>query len=463
MTTVLPDGSEPRSIALEAKAKASPFLVACKLCIDKLSVDKKSKKSVLVTKDEAANIAINEDKLAENQQAQIVALRGEVEEREKELTNLNARIDDQDTMLIRQNARIEQLLAMQSERTDVFRDAVSVTSILNPAKRKRRLNATDGRSTSNPDMNEEYEEDFESDTHSQATTTDAVAEMEEDIEEGPVTLDSLAARFTKEQKENRKQLLATSRFMSGIARQTEQIMKTFTEFVKNMNEQQFGSGAAVGGGALRNMRLEYRRQVNENQGEQPTELPRPTRPLNARSRTRTPNRTVAMQRQNQRANDRPAPAGKANVTYAQAVRATGEAHTHVPNIHIPDGNKEVRKELLSDNLCTDVDITTIKNKGKNLISVKCSSAAEAKKMEEMLLAKYETRINVRPVLVKKPMVKVVNIDVNVDNDDIMDVIFAQNKDIRAIQEQFIIQRAYKVTTNKREYRNTIIECDNIKA
>lgn len=57
------------------------------------------------------------------------------------------------------------------------------------------------------------------------------------------------------------------------------------------------------------------------------------------------------------------------------------------------------------------------------------------------------------------MVKIVNIDVNIAEE----VIFQQNKDIRLIKDAFKMRQTYTVTTDRRQYRNVIIDCDTVKA
>lgn len=77
--------------------------------------------------------------------------------------------------------------------------------------------------------------------------------------------------------------------------------------------------------------------------------------------------------------------------------------------------------------------------------------------------RYENKINIVQVNIKKPMVKIINIYMNIEEADIMEVMFQQNKGIRQIREQFALKRSYEVVTDKRKYRNAVIECESVKA
>lgn len=207
------------------------------------------------------------------------------------------------------------------------------------------------------------------------------------------------------------------------------------------------------------------RESDNTQNGQPRDTSRPVRSSNLRTRSKTPNRSAALQRNRPKFNDQPK--SVSNLTYAQAVRSTGDAHKNVRNIHFPDGNEAVRKELLASNICKEIDITSIKNKGKNLISVRCANPAEAEKMAAKLAATYENKINIVEVQMKKPMVKIVNVDINIEEEELLPTILQQNKDLRAFEEaapqSFVFLRSYIIRTPKRSYRNVIIECSSIKA
>lgn len=353
------------------------------------------------------------------------------------IKDFKEKMDELKSILIRQNIEIEQLkMVRQDSEREVCKDANSDPNIaggasqIRVAKRARRLIATDTR------LNEECTDDWESDLKSLSTEPN---EMETDV---PVTLESLAAQIKTDRVEMKKitgQVVAATRFMQGMSRQTDEIVKALNALTQNLQP-----GAQI---PERNMRLEYRTEKPAEQ-ERTNIAPRATRPSRGGA-----NQTEVQQ--------------KVSFTYAQAVRATGDAHKHVRNIHIPDGNEAIRKELLASSLCKDIDITSIKNNGKNLISVRCGNAIEAAKMTAKLTQTFENKINIVEVEVMKPMVKIVNVDVNIEEAELLNTILEQNKDIRALQEaapqSFVLKRAYIIRAPKRAYRNVIIECATIKA
>lgn len=206
----------------KAKEENSPLIIACRLCID----TKGKKKTRLITEAEARLLATEDDSIASNLQAQVVALRQEVGERESIANDYKQKIDEQDTILIKMIAEIEQLKAIAAERPqiEIYRDALSQTNIDRPprqaAKRKKRSDEVDERTASSEEMNRAV-----------STDEDEVEDLTDEAEDEtkasiPLSLESLAARFERERKKTNLMIANMSSFMRAMSHQQDDITRT---------------------------------------------------------------------------------------------------------------------------------------------------------------------------------------------------------------------------------------------
>lgn len=149
------------------------------------------------------------------------------------------------------------------------------------------------------------------------------------------------------------------------------------------------------------------------------------------------------------------------LSYAQAVAKSTIPADVIRNVTLngsPEHIELIANKLKRDKLSDDVQLASVKTKGKHNFTFKCKDADAAAKVEEQLKNKYSDDITITKVQPAKNQVKITKI-------------FADTTDAADLLEQIILQnswmnnlgtapdRLYTIQTPKGQYMNLIINCD----
>lgn len=176
--------------------------------------------------------------------------------------------------------------------------------------------------------------------------------------------------------------------------------------------------------------------------------------------SRTQNRNLSAKRsretameQQPRSKSRPA----IYKTFAETLMTNTEDILNIRHIKINTENEqEIKSKLQKDRCCAGINMQSIKNQSKNLITVKCADPAEAQKLEDTITRKYRDTIQVTKVNTKSPQIKIVNTDNSMLDSNIIEAIKDQNVWTR--DKDITIEKTYTITTPNKTYKNVIINC-----
>lgn len=145
-------------------------------------------------------------------------------------------------------------------------------------------------------------------------------------------------------------------------------------------------------------------------------------------------------------------------SYARVLAAVKTPILSYRNIVCEGANAtQIQERLAKDNICSDIKVLAIKKKGKNFTTVKCANEEEAQKFEQIINRKYKNEVTITKVNTKKPQIKITNINIDMQENTTVELLkeqnyYLENKDIS-------IQRSYIIETEKRKYKNIIINVD----
>lgn len=147
--------------------------------------------------------------------------------------------------------------------------------------------------------------------------------------------------------------------------------------------------------------------------------------------------------------------------YAQAVAKSTIPADAIRNVTLngsPENIALTAEKIKRDKLAENVQLTSIKTKGKHNFTFKCKDAAAAEKAEAHLLATYNGDITISRVQPAKNLVKITKIyaDTN-DASELLDQISMQNSWINNLG--IAPERLYTVNTPRGQYVNLLISCD----
>lgn len=147
-------------------------------------------------------------------------------------------------------------------------------------------------------------------------------------------------------------------------------------------------------------------------------------------------------------------------SFAEVVSSTKS--DNIRNIKImsnePDRLNEINTSLEKIHL-VDVQIESIARKAGDFITVKCSSASDAVKMEDTLKKRFGENLKISGVKMANPQVKIVNVGINEysDNDNFIIMLKEQNHWLKNL---FIeVAEVFSVPGNRTNYSNAILNCD----
>lgn len=154
---------------------------------------------------------------------------------------------------------------------------------------------------------------------------------------------------------------------------------------------------------------------------------------------------------------------KTKISYAAALAHSSTPIDAIRNLEIigvTDNEKDaVLSQLRSDDICKDMGVTAIKDKGNYHITLKCDSSETARKIEDTLRKKYRTALSIKQVHHISPKIKITKIYGKLPTDqDIITQLQNQNHWLK--NSVLTIARKYSIITKKKvEYHNIIINCD----
>lgn len=151
-------------------------------------------------------------------------------------------------------------------------------------------------------------------------------------------------------------------------------------------------------------------------------------------------------------------------SYAHAVSKSNQSIETIRNITLcdpGDPNKDctsILAQLQKDDLCSSDNIKSIKAKGKCSLTVTCKDIPSTERVETKLKNKYKESINIKKVEPSRPMIKIIRIHTDIENDlEIIQQIKEQNEWL--LDSEFQIKQKYEVVTINTTYKNIIITCD----
>lgn len=152
---------------------------------------------------------------------------------------------------------------------------------------------------------------------------------------------------------------------------------------------------------------------------------------------------------------------RGGVTYAQALQASRTPVDVIRNINVigtpEEMEKTIQKLRFDDAFADNAGLRSVKHKGAYSLTLKCTTEEEATKIEEQIQTRYPLSVQVKPVEVQPPMVKITRIFTKLTStDEIMEQIQAQNAWIR--DGDLVVTDKYSVNTSKGEYLNLICNC-----
>lgn len=149
------------------------------------------------------------------------------------------------------------------------------------------------------------------------------------------------------------------------------------------------------------------------------------------------------------------------LSYAQAVAKSTIPADAIRNVTLngsPEHISLTAEKIKRDKLTENVQLTSIKTKGKHNFTFKCKDAADAEKDEAHLIATYNEDLTISRVQPAKNLVKITKIFAETnDASELLDQITLQNSWMNNLG--IAPERLYTVNTPRGPYVNLLINCD----
>lgn len=121
--------------------------------------------------------------------------------------------------------------------------------------------------------------------------------------------------------------------------------------------------------------------------------------------------------------------------------------------------KIVMDRIRKDDMCAELPIVSIANKGKQNLTVKCANVQAADEIENLMKNKYRDNTQINKIVPTSPRVKITPLFTDVtDSAEVLNQLITQNQWLSSHQVE--VYAFYGISSRNVQYKSLIIKCSD---